>query len=65
MKRRRRREKMWIGKKRMRGVLRGIFRSEQKNTSPEETVHKHHSLDRRGPSRLERYNHSVTELQLH
>lgn len=49
----------------MRGVLRGIFRSERKNTSSEETVDKHHSLDQRGPSRLEWYNQSVTELQLH
>lgn len=42
---------------RIRAALRGIFRSEQKNTSSEgDEVHKHSSLDRRGLSRLERYN---------
>ena len=58
-------EEMGTVKKRMGGVLRGIFRSEQKNNSSEETVDKHQSLDRRGLSRLERYNQSVTELQPH
>lgn len=52
-------------KNRVGGAFRGIFSSEQKNSSSKETVHKHHSLDRRGLSRLERYRLSVTELQLH
>lgn len=48
---------MWIWMERIRAALRGIFRSEQKNTSSEgDEVHKHSSLDRRGLSRLERYN---------
>lgn len=48
---------MWIWMERIRGALRGIFRSEQKNTSSEgDEVHKHSGLDRRGLSRLERYN---------
>lgn len=48
---------MWIWMERIRAALRGIFRSEQKNTSSEgDKLHKHSSLDRRGLSRLERYN---------
>lgn len=48
---------MWIWMERIRAALRGIFRSEQKNTSSEgDEVHKHSSLDQRGLSRLERYN---------
>lgn len=50
--RRRRMEEMWIWMERIRGALRGIFRSGQKNTSSEETLHKHHSLDRRGPVKV-------------
>lgn len=45
--------------RRMGDVFRGTFRSVHKNNSAVEMP------DRSGPARLERYNQSVTMLQLH